>query len=253
MIGEPVLYSDIHLHASYYAPAAHPERAVLLIPPLFEEKRCAHRAMTTCAQALAAAGVAVLHPDFFGVGNSHGALTEIALDRWLDDLHAAADYLAERTANTPLTMLACRAGALLAAQAIAAGGISPAKLLLWHPVTHGRGYLHQLKTRRMIQDSITGEAPPEVGPYEVEGHALSPALFAEFQALQLPAKLPGTALTLIQCSFNDKLLAEYERLLAQWGVEALPVRRIICEPFWRPHTPTDYHALVLAIVEEVTV
>lgn len=249
LILEPITYSDIHLHGMFFAPQGECRAAILLVPPLFEEKRCAHRALTTCAQALARAGAAVLHPDLFGTGNSQGRLTDIALDRWIDDLHAARDYVRDRSGHAP-SILGCRAGALLAAHAIAEGLPTP-RLTLLQPVTAGRGYLNQLRTRRMIQDKMTGDMPPEIGEYEVEGQLLSPTLYSEFQALRLPAEMPDIQMSLLQCSFNEKLLSEYERLVAQWGAERVRVRSLVCEPFWNPHSPHGYPALAQAIVEEL--
>lgn len=246
---EPILYSDLHLHAVYYQPAGDARAAVLIVPPLFEEKRCAHRALTTCARALASAGAAVLNIDLYGIGNSRGALCDISLDRWIDDLHAAAETLRAHTA-APLTLLGCRAGALLAAHALA-DGLTADRIVLWQPVTAGRGYLNQLRTRRMIQDKITGETPPDVDQHEVEGYRLSPALFEGIQAMRLPAELPIPSIRLLQCSFNDKPLNEYERLITQWGKERVQQRCIISEPFWHPHSPGDYAALAEAVVEEV--
>lgn len=248
--GEPVLYSDQQLHGMYFAPRAAVRATVLLVSPLFEEKRCAHRALTTCARALAAAGVAVLQPDLYGTGNSRGALTEIALERWLDDLHAAMDALRDRTQQQEVTVIGCRAGALLTAHAIAEG-LTATRLVLLQPVVSGRGYLNQLRTRRMIQDKMTGEAPPDVGAHEVEGHELSPALSADLQGLRLPAEMPELPISLLQCSFTDKLLTEYGRVLQQWGTERVQTRSIVCEPFWHPHSPGDYAELTHAIVEEV--
>ncbi len=77
-------------------------------------------------------------------------------------------------------LLGCRAGALLAAQA-AADGLSVERLILWQPVVSGRGYLGQLRTRRMVQEKMTGEEPVEVGKYEVEGQELSPEFYTELE------------------------------------------------------------------------
>ena len=250
LLGEPILYSDQQLHGIYFTPTDSVKQAVLLAPPFFEEKRCAHRALTCCARALARAGVAVLHPDLYGTGNSRGNLADIGLDRWLDDLHAAFDTLRELAGDLPVTVLACRAGVLPAAQLIAEG-LPVQRLILWQPVVAGRGYLHQLRTRRMIQDQMTGETPPETDPHEIEGHLLSPALFEGIQALRLPAEMPSISLRLLQCSFNDKLLGEYARVIEQWGTDRVQARRVICEPFWHPHSPGEYTDLAQAVVEEV--
>ena len=236
------------LHGYFYAPAASARAAVLLLSPLFEEQRCAHRTLTVCARALAQAGAAVLRPDLYGTGNSDGLLSEITLDRWFDDVRAAAELLRARVGDLPLTLLACRAGALLAANAVAEG-LPVERLVLWQPVVAGRNYLTQLRTRRMIQDQLTGDAPPETGECEVEGHALSAGLYSGLQTIRLPAEMPSIDLRLLQCSFNETILGEYARLSTTWG-ERLRVRCLNGEPFWNPHSPANDQALAQVVVEE---
>jgi hypothetical protein len=240
--GEPVLFGSPGLHGMLYLPAGELQVRVLMVSSLFEEKRCAHRALATCAKALAGAGVAVLIPELSATGNSGGIPVEVCLDRWLADLHAADDCLRTR-ADAPLCVIGFRAGALLAARA----GLAARRLLLWQPVLSGKSYLRQLRTRRMIQDSITGEAPA-VGPYEVEGQELSAAFFAELEALNLPDAPPPGDVHLLQCSFNTTLLIEYARLAARWS--EMHTRSIVAEPCWNPHTPGSYADLAAALVEE---
>lgn len=222
---------------------------MLLLSPLFEEKRCAARVLHTCARELANAGASVLQPDLYATGNSAGRLSDMALARWVQDVRNAAALLQQRD-GMPLYLLGCRAGALLAAQA-AASGLSVARLILWQPVVSGRGYLGQLRTRRMVQEKLTGEEPVEVGTHEVEGQELSPALYAELEQLTLPAPPLDSEVRLLQCSFNDKLLNEYDRLLTHWGTERVRVRCLVAEPFWNPHPPGAYRELALALSEEV--
>ncbi|MHB9024494.1 MAG: alpha/beta hydrolase family protein [Armatimonadota bacterium] len=246
--GEPILYGPDELHGMFFAPAA-PRAAVLLAPPLFEEGRSAHRAVITGARALARAGAAVLHAEVSATGNNPGSLTQATIGKWLDDLRHAAAYLVSR-ADAPLSVVGCRLGALLAARAIAEG-LAAGRFVLWQPVTDGRAFLSQIRTRRAIQDKMTGETPPETGPYEVEGQELSPELYAGLEALSMPDALPVPALRLLQCSFNDRLLGEYGRLQARWGMERLRARCVVAGSFWLPHSPGEYAELSAALVEEV--
>ena len=55
-------------------------------------------------------------------------------------------------AEAPLCLIALRAGVLPAVWA----GLAAQRLLLWQPVLSGKSYLRQLRTRRMIQDAVTG-------------------------------------------------------------------------------------------------
>ncbi len=247
--GEPILYGDPQLHGLFIAQPTGQPVCVLLVTPLFEEKRCAHRTLIMCGRELARNGAAVLIPDLFATGNSTGSLTEVTLCRWMSDLTAAAEMLQVRSSG-PLYVIGCRAGALLAAHAIA-HGLPATRLLLWQPVTSGQHYLGQLRTRRAIQDNLTGEKSPEIGKYEVEGQHLSSELYAEFEALSMPAAPPIPDIRLVQCSFNQKVLSEYERLLTRWSGVTINPRCLVAEPFWHPHAPGEYAGLSTAITEEL--
>lgn len=238
---QPLLLT--HLHAMWYAHAGAPRAGVLLVPPLFEEKRAAHRTLTACAAELARQGCGVLHLELTGTGNSAGEIRAVLPAHWQEDLHLGAAAVRERV-SAPLTVVAFRAGALLAAPMDL-----QARLLLCQPVTSGKVYLRQLRTRRKIQDSVTGEAPLEIGEFEVEGQELSPESYAALEALTLPDTCPPGVVSLLQCSFNDKVLAEYARLAEGWGLPA--VRCLVQAPFWNPHSPGLYADLTAALAEEV--
>lgn len=248
--GEPILFGETPLHGMYYAPEATPDTAVLVVPPLFEEKRCAHRAVTAAARALATAGVAVLHPDLYGTGNSRGDLTAVTLDRWHNDLHEAANELRTRSGVKRVTLLACRTGALLAVPAFMADEAT-SRHILWHPVVTSKTYLHQLRTRRMIQTQVSGNTALTDEQDDIDGQRVSPALRQDFAALRLPDTPPSAPVSLLQCSFNDRMLAEYAVLATRWGEHHLRISTFICQPFWLPHTPSDYTALAQTVVREV--
>jgi len=249
ILGESLIFGTRNLHGLFLAPDEPALARVLIVSPLFEEKRIAHRALITCARALAQAGVAVFMPDLTGTGNSAGRLVQATLDGWLEDLREAVAVLTART-DAPLRIIGCRAGALLAARLVD-DDLFADRLLLWQPVVSGKSYLGQLRTRRKIQDQMTGDAPPEVGACEIEGEELSPELYAQLEAVQLPDKLPHSTVCLVQCAFNEKLIAEYERLVTRWGAERVSVRYLIAEPFWHAHTPGAYAELAAALVKEV--
>lgn len=248
--GTPILYTPQGGHAIYLAPAdGAPTARVLLVTPLFEEKRCAHRALITCGRTLARAGAAVLIPDLSGTGNSARQLADLSLADWVADVQAAAEWLATQ-APGPLTVVGCRAGALLATAALAEG-VTAARCILWQPVSAGRSYLSQARTRRAIQHQVTGGDPPVVGPHEVEGETLSEALHTALGDLKLPATAPAGEVRLLQCSFNEKLLGEYARLAEGWQIAPERIRCIVTEPFWYPHNPGPYTELAEALCAEV--
>lgn len=237
-----MLYGDGGRHGVCFLPDDNPRARVLLLSPLFEEKRSAHRALRTCARALAAAGAAVLIPDLTGQGNSAGTLDAIDLAQWRDDLATADAYLRAR-ADVPLCCIAVRAAALLVWDT----EMPLARLLLCQPVLAGKSYLRQLRTRRKIQDALTGDAPP-VDAREIEGVILSDALFTGLEALVLPEAPPAGDVCLLQCAHAEKLQVEYARLTERWP--GLRTRGVVSEPFWNAHTPGGYADLAAALVEE---
>ena len=168
MIFTPVIFGDRQLHAARYTPRGEVRSTVLLITPLFEEKRCAQRAMTICAQALAESGALVLQLDISATGNSAGDLQNISMKDWIADIQQGIHSLRDTYPQKKLALLGCRAGALLLANALT-DQFTAERFILWQPILVGGSYLQQLRTRRMIQDNITGDAAPNIGEFEVEG------------------------------------------------------------------------------------
>ncbi|MEI7831613.1 MAG: alpha/beta hydrolase [bacterium] len=242
----PAVYGN-NLHATLFSAAGNDKGAILLITPFFEEKRCTHRALFTCAQSLANAGYTTLIPDLTGTGNSAGDLVEISLEHWHNDLRAATAVL---PAGLPITIIGCRAGALLAVDLLHES-TQIDRMILWHPVTAGKSYLRETVLRRMSQNSIVGGEKPQVGEFEIEGQLLSPELYLGMQALKMPEKPPHSNMRLLQCSFSEKILGEYARLGERWD-DSLTINTIISKPFWQPHTPYAYADLATALLDEVT-
>lgn len=230
----------------YFAPDASPCAAALLLSPLFEERRAAHRAMTEFCSVVADEGVTVLHPDLTGTGNSPGALSRVTLADWAADLDAAVSFLLERAPGVPLYLVGCRCGALLAGWRVAQAPDEFCRVLLWNPVAGGRAYLAAARKRRMIQDSLTAadERPP-VHDREVEGQVLSDSLFDALSGLNLAGLPRPPDLRLFQCSFNERLTPDVQRLLRAWGEDGTQVETVVAQPFWNAHTPGGYEKIVV--------
>ncbi len=142
--------ADGWLSATLTRPEAAARCAVLLCPPLVEERKAAQRAMVDGARHLAAtAQCAVLRIDYRGCGDSSGDFEAHAVDDWLKDIDAASAWLAEQFPQLRQVRLGVRTGALLALQRAA----SAAACLLWEPVS-GADFIKQLLQRRMVNDMI---------------------------------------------------------------------------------------------------
>ena len=243
--GDPCLVPPGGLSAVYYAAEGTSVGRALLVPPGFDEKRCAHRAMAEMCTALARRGVAALHIDLTGTGNSPGALANTQLAQWRDDLRSAAAFLADR-APGPSFVVGCRLGGLLAAWALAEGALSTERLLLWQPVTDGGVYLRNARKRRMVQDGIAGRSGAADDPYEVEGERVAQSLYHALEALGLAGLPAPTDVGLLQCSFSERLLRDYDSLIRTWSANQVRLRRVVAQPFWYPHTPAGYEGIVAA-------
>jgi len=241
--GEPCSVPPHGLSGVYYAAEGTPVGRALVIPPGFDEKRCAHRAMAETCAALAARGFAALHIDLTGTGNSPGALADTQLAQWADDMRSAGALLADRALGTTF-VIGCRLGGLLAAWALAEGALSAERLLLWQPVTDGGACLRSARKRRMVQDGIAGRSGAADDPHEVEGERVAESLYHALEALSLADLPPPCDARLLQCSFSERLLREYDALIRAWGADRLRVRRVVAEPFWYPHTPAGYEEIV---------
>ncbi len=92
-------------------------------------------------RALAAHGVRAVRIDYEGHGDSDGETTGLGLADWTDDVCDAAASLSASGVRR-LTLLGCRAGALIAARAAARTGAE--RLVLWCPVVQGDDHLQDL-------------------------------------------------------------------------------------------------------------
>ena len=246
---EPCCYSPGRLGV-YYAPDAEPPAGVMVLPPMFEERRSAQRAMAEFCSGLASRGIGALHPDLYGCGNSEVSLAEASLAGWCDDLEAAVAFLRERAGTAPLYLAGCRLGGLLAAWYANHRPSATERLLLWNPVASGSSYLSAARKRRLIQDSLTDAAErPAGGPTEVEGQVLSETLFDELAKLDLTKLTRPPDVRVFQCSFNDRLTLDIQKLLKAWGEDGIPVTCAVAQPFWNAHTPAGYDELVNAAAE----
>lgn len=246
---EPCIYAGGELLGTYYQPDAEATAAVVLLAPMFEERRAAHRCMAELCSTLADRGLAALHIDLYGCGNSPGTLETATLDRWRQDVDGAYGLARERSGAAMIHLIGCRLGAVLAGWYAAERPDAASRLMLWSPVTSGKSYLSAARKRRMIQDSITdAEERPAVDEREVEGQVLSEELFDALSALDLTKLDRPRDARIFQCSFNDRLTIDVQKLQKAWG-DDLPTECVVAQPFWNAHTPTGYAEIVDAAAD----
>jgi exosortase A-associated hydrolase 2 len=182
------------------APAgAQPRGTVIAVHAFAEEMNKSRRMCARLASMLAGEGWRVVQSDLAGCGDSSGEFRDATWSAWVADLR---DELLHADPERPVWLWCVRAGALLAAPALA-GLRRDTGLLLWQPVTSGAQHLQQFLRlhvgARIVGAGAAGEGPSvaqrlkagatvELGGYELSA-ALAGAL--EQASFDLPAEHAG--------------------------------------------------------------
>lgn len=186
--GEHRLFGWLH------APGRRARVGLVICNPFGYESVCSHRSVRKLADAAASAGVPALRFDYTGTGDSSD-LDPCAdqIERWIEDIAAAAGELQARTGVERVCLLGLRLGALLAVLAVTRCPAVHA-LVLVAPVISGQRYLRDLRTT-LLASSIGSEAHtmqpverPETGrgaAMEVSGFSLSAASIAALKTIDL--------------------------------------------------------------------
>jgi alpha-beta hydrolase superfamily lysophospholipase len=186
--GEHRLFGWLH------APRQRARVGLVICNPFGYEGICSHRSVRKLADAAASAGVPALRFDYTGTGDSSDLDPHAdQIERWIEDITAAAGELQTRTGVERVCLLGLRLGALLAALAAAR---CPAvhSLVLMAPVISGQRYLRDLRTTLLassigsnantvqpVERSETGHAPT----MEVSGFSLSAASITALKTIDL--------------------------------------------------------------------
>ena len=230
------------LYAAYHAAApGQPERALplVIVPPLFEERKSAYAPLRRLALRLAGAGHAVLRFDYRGSGESGGDGNRRRWQHLAEDVAVARKTLARLAGKRDAALLGLRLGATLALQGtIRAGGEAVIALA---PVVNGAAQVRLWKMRATIRAELTGEPPgpnaaaaaADDSALDFDGYDVHPAFFEDVAAINLPRDLgalscPGR---IVQVSHRTEPAAENTELLKTLGSRAkLDCLRL--EPFW---------------------
>jgi len=173
-----------------------PERASregpvwIVCSPVLEEKNVSQGAMVNAARALSASGARVIRIDYEGHGDSRGETVGLGLDAWIADIEDTATW-ARATSEGQLSLLGCRAGAILAARAAAA--VKADRVIAWCPVLNGADYVQDLlrmnlTTQMAIHQRVVQNREAMVrvlqegGTINVLGWNLGPALYQSLVA-----------------------------------------------------------------------
>ena len=167
-----------------HAPPAGANAALLLCGPLLQDGIRCQRALWSLAESLAASGAQVLRFDWHGSGDSPGDSRDLRVEGLVDDVAAAAEFLA---ASRPgrVRWLALREAALpLLAHAGRAG--APVDVVLWAPVLDGDALVAGWRRQHGLQMHGVGRflsKDATCGDDELLGFILDPALTAGLAGL----------------------------------------------------------------------
>ncbi len=184
-------------------------RAVLMIPPLFEERKATLHLLATLGRELARDGAMVARCDVSGTGHAPGDIENLLPDAWQAGLRATIDALRGKAPGVPLYLLGVRIGAAWAAQ-LAREIPDIAGVILVAPVTGAR-LLKQLAQRSAVNQMIThgrtllppgkvAEAIAADRTIDFDGYAISPALY---RALETQTLEPCACHSLLIATQND--------------------------------------------------
>jgi hypothetical protein len=143
-------------------------------------------------EQLMRAGFHVFRFDYSGLGNSWGAFEQAGLDRWLADIGAAAQELADNAGLASVSAVGLRLGGTLACLALQ----NVDHLLLWDPVLDGSAYVRQLRGMQAQLQHTWPSAPPCTPGAAFEdlfGYRYAGALIEQLEQVNLSAAPPPQA------------------------------------------------------------
>lgn len=216
---------------------AEPVAAVLICNSLHAEGLKNFRRETLLSRRLTDAGIMSHRFDYRGAGNSSGCAEAISARTMVEDMCAAAAFLAENAGGLPLGIVATRMAAIPIAVALA--DLDPKALVLWQPVIDYSKLFRDVGRTKGLQDRaevlraekegrrIEERAPiadqlEKNGVADVMGFSYGRDLHETFASADLGKGLSKTAaaVQVIQISHRDKVqqpIAELVEAMAGRG------------------------------------
>ena len=251
------------LYAAYHAPAdvdASGRRIlpVVIVPPLFEERKSSYFALRQLALALAAAGHPTMRFDYRGSGESGGYSGVRRWEHLAQDVATVRKTLASLSGKRDSALLGLRLGATLALQeTIRVGGECVIALA---PIVKGAAQVRLWKMRSKIRSEMSAQpeaassaavaAAPVNTALDFDGYDVDPKFFDDVAAVDLlkdlaPVSCPALV---VQLSHKQEPAAESTQLTGVLGGRA----KLAClrmEPFWDKIDDYDSAPLTQTVLE----
>ena len=233
---------------------------MVLCPPFADEAVHAHRALVTLARRLADAGLAAFLIDYAGTGDSEGSFEDGTLDRYVEDILAAATHLRAEAGVARCGLLGLRLGGDLAARA-AGRDPSLSPLVLWARLGDVPAYFRRfLRLRLFTELSTAGRRTVTVRaleeqlgrgePVDVLGYTITPAMADGFLRAAPAPPLDQRGPTLVLTPAGDGRVARGAVVAGEPGRE-VTVRAVAGEPFWERARVADEEASCRIIIDWV--
>ena len=149
--------SDPQLYTMFYRPEHGNGRAILMVPPSFEEKKSVQRIWVYIAKTLAYSGFDVLMFDLGGCGDSQLGEKYVSISAWLKDINTATKYLLENSSATTIILIGLRLGGYLSMLYYSKTLYSINCLILIEPVLKPYTYFYQILRNCLIKDLLTNK------------------------------------------------------------------------------------------------
>ncbi len=220
--------SEAPLFGVHYPPAKGQKRVgVLLCYPGPEEYMRVHWAYRNLVQQLGRHGFHVFKFDYYGTGDSAGAMGAGDLARWRRDAVTALEELRDLSGVSRLALVGTRLGGAIAATLgeellRAERPLTIDAMVLWDPVVSGVAYLGELSAlqdRRILNSRNPLEQHVNENCPELLGYPLSRQMEQSLRALDLRGQGKSAAMTPARRTIvvGSEELTQYSDLAKRFG------------------------------------
>lgn len=217
-----------------FHPAPGASECVIFCPSLFEERRCAYRALRVLADDAASMGMAACRFDYVFTGESEGEEGDLTLESMLADAGALASWVREKGVRP--VMAGLRLGALVALEAAGKAGARRAVLIA--PPSSGEEFAKEVIRQRQVRAMLTsGRGGPKgaveeelerQGHADIDGTKVSAGLWGAIRSFK-PGPAEGVKVGIVQVGPRKRPTSASARLAERLGAE---VKVAVSPPFW---------------------
>jgi len=218
-------------------------------PPIFDERKCAHRFAYKLAENFISAGLNLDRHDYTGTAEAVGEFEDITITSIKNDIE-------KFISNEPATIIALRAGASFALEYSLIRPEQINALILIEPVILGSEYLDHLIRKQHLKDLMTKTSPTnDKGFLNIEGYKTSKIFIDQLKnidllesAQKLSPKIPVMIIKIKNSSNINPHISRFARTLAG-KQENISIEKFNMPCFWERIPIYDYSKLTKTIVD----